>query len=62
MIKLKYNWICFYLAITVILLILKATDVVNWSWWIIMLPVYLPVVTTVLFFIIMGFVIHRNTK
>lgn len=59
---LKYKWICFYLLLTMILVILKATNVIDWSWWIIMLPLYLPLSFTILFFIVMAFIIYRNTK
>lgn len=62
MVRIKYEWICFYLLLTTILVILKATQVIDWSWWFITLPLYLPVVVTILFFIIVGTVVYRNTK
>ena len=62
MIRIKYEWICFYLLLTTILVILKATQVINWSWWLIMLPLYLPVIATIAFLIIAGIVVYRNTK
>lgn len=62
MVTLKYKWICFYLLLTMVMVILKATNVVDWSWWIIMLPLYLPAIFTILFFIVMAFIIYRNTK
>lgn len=62
MIRIKYEWICFYLLLTTILVILKATQVINWSWWFITLPLYLPVIATIVFLIIAGIVVYRNTK
>lgn len=62
MVRIKYEWICFYLLLTTILVILKATQVIDWSWWFITLPLYLPVVVTILFFIIVGTVVYRNAK
>lgn len=62
MIRIKYEWICFYLLLTTILVILKAAQVINWSWWLITLPLYLPVIATIVFLIIAGIVVYRNTK
>ena len=44
------------------MVILKATIATNWSWWLILLPLYLPVTVTLAFILFIGFKIYRNTN
>lgn len=44
------------LAVGAGLIILKLANVIDWSWWLVLAPIYVPVVIIFLFFI--GLVIH----
>lgn len=41
-----------FTVIGIVLIILKLTDNIDWSWWLVLAPIWIPLVLIVLFFII----------
>jgi len=50
---------CFWAALFIVFLILKLTGAVDWSWWIVTLPIWFPIAIIAVFiaFIIISFLI-----
>lgn len=46
----------FSVAVGVVFIILKLANVIDWSWWLVLAPIYVPALIIFLFFI--GLVVH----
>lgn len=42
--------------LTIIFMVLKLTSVINWSWWWVFAPLWIPAVIVILFIIIIAFI------
>lgn len=47
--------------ITLLFIILKVTDTVDWSWWLVLLPTWLPIALFLLGFAFFGFIYLLST-
>lgn len=43
-------------------IVLKLVGVINWSWWLVTLPLYGPVILLIIILIIVGLIVYLNTK
>jgi hypothetical protein len=42
----------FYAFLGIVFIVLKLTNVIDWSWWLVLLPLYVGLVLAVVFFVI----------
>ena len=42
--------------------VLKLVGVIDWSWWLVTLPLYGPVILLIIILIIVGLIVYLNTK
>jgi hypothetical protein len=49
----------FFGLLAVLFIGLKLTNVITWSWWLVMLPLYGPVVLALIIFSVMSFILSR---
>ena len=49
---MKNNSISFFPLLGIVFIVLKLTDVIDWSWWLVLLPLYGGVVLFILFAVI----------
>ena len=56
------NGIGFLGLLTIVFIILKLCKVINWSWWLVLLPLWLPilVIVVVIIGIFLGWVVTRE--
>ncbi len=47
-----YYGINFWELLTIVFIILKATGTITWSWWLVLAPIWVPIVLVILFIII----------
>lgn len=63
---LNYCLCIFFGILTVILLLLKAAEIIDWAWWIILLPIFGPIavltITTIIFFVFIFAIACFETK
>lgn len=52
----------FFIALGLIFITLKLIGIINWSWWLILLPIYGPVALLLLFLTFIGLIILWNVK
>lgn len=52
----------FFGLLGVAFIVLKLTGYINWSWWIVLSPIWGSILVGLLIFLVMMFVIYRNTK
>lgn len=52
----------FFSLLGVAFIVLKLTGYINWSWWIVLSPIWGSILVGLLIFLVMLFVIYRNTK
>ena len=43
-------------------IVLKLVGVIDWSWWLVTLPFYGPIILLIITFIIVGLIVCLNTK
>ena len=43
-------------------IVLKLVGVINWSWWLVTLPFYGPIILLIIILIIVGLIVCLNTK
>lgn len=43
-------------------IVLKLVGVIDWSWWLVTLPLYGPVILLIIILIIVGLIVCQNTK
>lgn len=43
-------------------IVLKLVGVIDWSWWLVTLPLYGPVILLIIILIIVGLIVYLNTK
>ena len=43
-------------------IVLKLVGVIDWSWWLVTLPFYGPVILLIIILIIVGLIVRLNTK
>ncbi len=54
--KVTYNGIGFFGLLTILFVALKLTHVIDWSWWFVLGPLWIPfVVVTAIFAVLLGF-------
>lgn len=51
----NYIGLSFLQVLTIVFVILKLTNVINWSWWFVLMPLWLPIVIvlSVMFFVLL---------
>lgn len=42
--------------------VLKLVGVIDWSWWWVTLPFYVPIILSIIILIIVGLIVCQNTK
>ena len=52
----------FFGLLGIAFIVLKLTGYINWSWWIVLSPIWGSILVGLLIFLFVLFVIHRNTK
>ena len=50
--KMKNNSISFFSLLGIVFIVLKLTDFIDWSWWLVLLPLYGGIVLFILFALI----------
>lgn len=51
-----------YGLFVIALIILKLSNVINWSWWIILLPIWGPLIIFTIALIVIGFIVYMNVR
>ena len=57
-----YNGIGFLSLLGLAFIILKLVGVINWSWWLVLLPLYIPVISVLVLLIFLGIIIFCSIK
>nr|DAR23057.1 MAG TPA: transmembrane protein [Caudoviricetes sp.] len=57
-----YNGIGFLSLLGLVFIILKLVGVINWSWWLVLLPLYIPVISVLVLLIFLGIIIFCSIK
>lgn len=50
----------FFGLLGIVFIVLKLTGYINWSWWIVLSPIWGSILVGLLIFLVVLFVIHRN--
>lgn len=58
----NYNSIGFLSLLGLAFIILKLVGVINWSWWLVLLPLYVPVIAVLVLLIFLGIIIFCSIK
>ena len=58
----NYNSIGFLSLLGLAFIILKLVGVINWSWWLVLLPLYAPVIVIFVILIFIGIIIFCSIK
>ena len=58
----NYNGIGFLSLLGLTFIILKLVGVINWSWWLVLLPLYIPVISVLVLLIFLGIIIFCSIK
>ena len=46
----------------IVFIVLKLTGYINWSWWIVLSPIWGSILVGLLIFLVVSFVIYRNSR
>jgi len=58
MIKIRFDKLDFLLTgLQLMFIYLKLTEQINWSWWLVLLPILIPISILLLFLVVGGFLI-----
>lgn len=52
----------FFGLLGIVFIVLKLTGYINWSWWIVLSPIWGSVLVGLLIFLVVSFVIYRNIR
>lgn len=56
---MKTTNICFLELLGIVFIILKLCGVINWSWWFVLMPLYIPALVFIVAIIIFGMVMLK---
>lgn len=59
-IKLFDNRVGFWGLLTLVFITLKLCGVINWSWWLVLSPIWISLILTLLLYIIVIILIYRS--
>lgn len=57
--SMKNTNICFLEVLGIVFIILKLCGVINWSWWFVLMPLYIPALVFIVAIIIFGMVMLK---
>lgn len=60
--NVSYSGGGFFSLLGIVFIVLKLTGYINWSWWIVLSPIWGSILVGLLIFLVMMFVIYRNTR
>ena len=52
----------FFGLLGIVFIVLKLTGYINWSWWIVLSPIWGSILVGLLIFLVVSFVIYRNSR
>ena len=52
----------FFGLLGIVFIVLKLTGYINWSWWIVLSPIWGSILVGILIFLVVLFVIYRNSR
>ena len=52
----------FFGLLGIVFIVLKLTGYINWSWWIVLSPIWGSILVGILIFLVVSFVIYRNSR
>jgi hypothetical protein len=52
----------FFGLLTIVLIVLKLMEIINWSWWLVLLPFYGPILCVILFILYVYFFLKNELK
>lgn len=52
----------FFGLLGIVFIVLKLTGYINWSWWIVLSPIWGSILVGLLIFLVIMFIIYKNTK
>ena len=52
----------FFGLLGIVFIVLKLTGYINWSWWIVLSPIWGSILVGLLIFLVVLFVIYRNSR
>lgn len=52
----------FFGLLGIVFIVLKLTGYINWSWWIVLSPIWGSILVGLLIFLVVSFVIYRNIR
>ena len=52
----------FFGLLGIAFIVLKLTGYINWSWWIVLSPIWGSILVGLLIFLVIMFIIYKNTK
>ena len=52
----------FFGLLGIVFIVLKLTGYINWSWWIVLSPIWRSILVGLLIFLVVSFVIYRNSR
>ena len=52
----------FFGLLGIVFIVLKLTGYINWSWWIVFSPIWGSILVGILIFLVVSFVIYRNSR
>jgi hypothetical protein len=60
----SYTGLSFLQVLTIVFVALKLTNVINWSWWFVLMPLWLPItiVLSVMFFVLVSIFLIKAIK
>lgn len=58
----NYNGIGFLSLLGLAFIILKLVGIINWSWWLVLLPLYVPIISVLVLLIFLGIIIFCSIK
>ena len=50
--------ISFFELLTIVFVVLKLTNVINWSWWWVLSPIWIPISLAIIVFLLFLFVVY----
>ena len=60
----SYTGLSFLQVLTIVFVVLKLTNVINWSWWCVLMPLWLPITIflSIMFFVLVSVFLIKAIK
>jgi hypothetical protein len=60
----SYTGLSFLQVLTIVFVVLKLTNVINWSWWFVLMPLWLPITIflSIMFFVLVSVFLIKAIK